>query len=231
MFFSPLLSAVPRVQHGFGSESARLLQAFEPHWARRAIQRERHGTTIGLVHEAGQQCGEADGMLTDRPGVPLAIMTADCLPLLLARSDGRQVAALHVGWRGALADMVGQFSRLLQARGDHPAAWTVALGPAAAACCYQVGADVLRQFAARYPAPAPAALLMPRPGYLDLPALVRWQLARDGYGQVDQVAACTICSGADSAAGPTFHSYRRDHATRVPQRDSQWSAIMLTGPG
>jgi YfiH family protein len=226
VFHSALLSGIPHLQHAFGTKSRAARDAFGPHWANRAIQKERHGTTISVVDTVRQQCGEADGMLTAQPAIVLGIMTADCLPLLLARGDGSQVAALHIGWRGLLADMVGSFTALLRGRGDTPAAWSVAIGPGAGACCYEVGDELIGQFQERYP--AAAALVAPRHRRLDTAAMVRWQLERDGYGAIDTVPACTICHGTEHGGAPTFHSYRRDRATRTPNEDIQWSAIMRT---
>jgi copper oxidase (laccase) domain-containing protein len=88
-------------------------------------------------------------MLTDRPGLLLAIATADCVPVLLARRDGREVAALHVGWRGAHAGIVDRFAALVRGRGGDPGDWVAAIGPAAQACCYEVSAELIDSFHAR----------------------------------------------------------------------------------
>lgn len=221
MLTSPLLDD-PAIVHGFGTRHDDMAALLPRYWPRRPIQHERHGTRIAVVTHANEDCGEADGMLTDRPGLLLAIATADCVPVLLARRDGSEVAALHVGWRGALQGIVMAFADLVRARGGDPADWIATAGPAAHACCYEVGPEVIDGFVERYGL-APH-FVAPRPRMLDLPAIVRWQLDRIGMGAVAAQDECTLCDmRADGR--PTFHSYRRDRATRIPVVDVHWSVI------
>jgi polyphenol oxidase len=223
MFTSPLLDH-PAIVHGFGTRHDDMAVLLPDYWPRRPVQHERHGTRIAVVAAPNEDCGEADGMLTDRPGLLLAIATADCVPVLLARRDGREVAALHVGWRGALAGIVDAFAALVRARGGDPAERIAALGPAAHACCYEVGQEVIDGFVARQGL-APG-FVAPRPRRLDLPAIVRRQLERAGLGCVAARGECTMChTRADGRW--TFHSYRRDRETRTPVVDVHWSAIAI----
>jgi YfiH family protein len=223
MLTSPLLDH-PAIVHGFGTRHDDMAALLPDYWPRRAVQHERHGTRIAVVTRANEDCGEADGMITDRPGLLLAIATADCVPVLLARRDAREVAALHVGWRGALAGIVDAFAALVRARGGDPADWIAAPGPAAHACCYEVGQDVIDAFVARWD--LPPGFVAPRPRRLDLPAIVRRQLERAGIGTVAARAECTMCH-ARADGRWTFHSYRRDRATRTPVVDVHWSAIAI----
>jgi YfiH family protein len=228
MLSSSLLSELPNVQHGFGARSDRMDEIFAAYWRQRPIQRERHGTHIAIVVHKGQDCGEADGMLTGRAGLLLSIMTADCVPVLLARKDGREVAALHIGWRGAYDGMVRHFAQLLKQRGDHPGNWVAATGPAAGACCYEVSEELIRMFQARFD--VPAALIARGSRHLNLPGLVTWQLEAEGFAAVSSAVECTIChrghaTGDDNSL--SFHSYRRDLATRTANKDVQWSVIVM----
>lgn len=223
MIDSHVLRKIDRVVHGFGARDDDMAAQFGDDWRRRAIQHERHGTRIVAVTVQEQDCGEADGMFTDRPGILLAIATADCAPVLLARKDGAAVAALHVGWRGALAGIVPRFGALLDQRGEPPGDWTASIGPTAGPCCYEVSADIICQLRARYA--IDPGVLSPRPRYLDLAGLVRWQLETAGIGSIGAASMCTICHCPEDHAGFAFHSYRRDRATRVPGVDVQWSAI------
>lgn len=227
MIDSPVLRQIDQIVHGFGARDDDLATQWRDLWPQRAVQHERHGTRIAIVTAPGQDCGEADGMLTDRPGILLAIATADCAPVLLARHDGVTVAALHVGWRGALAGIVPAFGQLLAQRGERPGDWRAAIGPTAGPCCYEVSADIIDSLRARYA--IDAAVLSPRPRYLNLAALVAWQLAAIGVASIDAAPVCTICARRDGQADGrfAFHSYRRDRATRVPGVDVQWSAIAL----
>ncbi|WP_051971833.1 peptidoglycan editing factor PgeF [Massilia sp. 9096] len=224
MLTSPLLHQTPHILHGFGTRHDDLAACFPALWPRRPIQHERHGTRIAIVTEPNQDGGEADGMFTDRPGLLLAIATADCVPILLARRDGAEVAALHAGWRGAMHGIVDAFADLVRTRGGAPGDWIAAAGPAAHACCYQVGPEVVDGFVERWGfAPEVVA---PRPRMLDLPAIVRLQLARAGFASIDARTECTMCHQRDDGHH-TFHSYRRDRATRTPVVDVHWSAIAI----
>lgn len=223
MLTSPLLDH-PAIVHGFGQrhdDMARLLPAY---WPQRPVQHERHGTRIAIPTRANEDCGEADGMLTARAGLLLAIATADCVPVLLARQDGREVAALHVGWRGAHAGIVDAFAALLRERGGDPGDWIAALGPAAHACCYEVSAALVDSFVER--TGLPRATVAPQARRLDLPAIVRWQLGQAGFERVSAQPACTMC-GSDDDGRFAYHSYRRDRATRTPAVDVQWSVIAI----
>jgi polyphenol oxidase len=223
MLTSPLLDH-PAIVHGFGTRHDDMAALLPDYWPRRPVQHERHGTRIAVVTRANEDCGEADGMFTDRPGLLLAIATADCVPVLLARRDVREVAALHVGWRGALGGIVDAFAALVRARGGDPAEWIAAAGPAAHACCYEVGQEVVDDFVARWDL-APG-FVAPRPRRLDLPAIVRHQLERAGLGSVAARGECTMCHTRTDGRW-TFHSYRRDRATRTPVVDVHWSAIAI----
>jgi YfiH family protein len=223
MLTSPLL-VHPAIVHGFGrrhDDFARLLPAY---WPNRPVQHERHGTHIAIATDQNQDCGEADGMLTDRPGLLLAIATADCVPVLLARRDGREVAALHVGWRGAHAGIVDRFAALVRGRGGDPGDWVAAIGPAAQACCYEVSAKLVDSFHER--TGLPRETIAPSGRRLDLPAIVRWQLAQAGVKRVSVQAECTMCRAADDGRF-IYHSYRRDRETRTPVVDVQWSVIAI----
>jgi YfiH family protein len=223
MLTSPLLDH-PAIIHGFGRRHDDMAQRLPGYWANRPVQHERHGTRIAIATAPNEDCGEADGMLTDRPGLLLAIATADCVPVLLARRDGGEVAALHVGWRGAHAGIVERFGALVRERGGDPGDWLAAIGPAAHACCYEVSADLIDDFHAR--TGLPRETIAPQPRRLDLPAIVRWQLAQAGVEQVSAQLECTMCR-RDGDSRFAYHSYRRDRETRTPVVDVQWSAIAI----
>jgi polyphenol oxidase len=217
----------PAIVHGFGTRHDDMARLLPGYWARRPIQHERHGTRIAIPTAANEDCGEADGMLTDRPGLLLAIATADCVPVLLARHDGREVAALHVGWRGAHAGIVDGFARLVRERGGDPGDWLAAIGPAAHACCYEVSDDLVEAFRER--TGLPLETIAPRPRRLDLPAIVRWQLAQAGVERVSARLDCTMCARGGEGRF-VYHSYRRDRETRTPVVDVQWSVIAIAAP-
>ena len=106
---------------------------------RLALNRQVHST---LVHRAepGARGEPGDGLWTEEPDLPLLALTADCVPIALARVGGDRpgVAVLHVGWRGLLAGIVAQGAKALGGR------LHAAVGPAIGPCCYEVGSDVVR---------------------------------------------------------------------------------------
>jgi YfiH family protein len=221
---STVLASLESVVHGFGARHDDMAQHFPQYWERRPIQHERHGTRIAVADSAHQDCGEADGMLTERPGLLLAIATADCVPVLLARKDGKAVAALHVGWRGAYAGIIARFADMLAARGEQASDWLAATGPAAGDCCYQVSHELIAQFGQRYA--MPARVIASAAGNLNLAGIAGWQLEHAGFANVTAAPECTMCHPGD--AGFAFHSYRRDRETRTPIKDVQWSVIAIS---
>ena len=224
MLRSPLLDQLDKVVHGFGRRHDVMSRLLPAYWPGRPIQHERHGTHIAIPTRQNEDCGEADGMLTDCPGLLLAIATADCVPVLLARRDGREVAALHVGWRGAHAGIIDSFASLVRGRGSDPGDWIAAIGPAAHPCCYEVSAELIEDFHAR--TGLPRQTIAPQPRRLDLPAIVHWQLAQAGIGRVSAQPDCTMCRD-DGEGRFVYHSYRRDRETRTPVVDVQWSVVAI----
>jgi polyphenol oxidase len=147
--------------------------------------------------------GEGDGLVTDEPGLVLAVLTADCAPVLLADPAAGVVGAVHAGWRGLAAGVVEAGVAALAGLGADPAATVGLVGPAVGGCCYEVGADVRAAVGDRYP----AALATTRGGRpsLDPAAGAAEALARAGVGEVRVAGECTF----DLAE--RFFSHRRDH--------------------
>jgi YfiH family protein len=221
---STVLASVASVVHGFGARHDDMARHFPEYWERRPMQHERHGTHIAIADSEHQDCGEADGMFTERPGLLLAIATADCVPVLLARKDGKAVAALHVGWRGAYAGIIARFAEMLAARGEQAGDWLAATGPAAGDCCYQVSPELIAQFGERYA--MPARVISSEAGNLNLAGIAAWQLERAGFVNFSAAPECTMCHPGDT--GFAYHSYRRDRETRTPIKDVQWSVIAIS---
>jgi YfiH family protein len=143
-------------------------------------------------------CGEGDALYTEETGLALAVVTADCVPVLIAGPQG--IAAVHAGWRGIAAGVIP--ATLEKMKGD-PEASTAWIGPAIGSCCYEVGEDVAGQVVA---ASGPE-IATPGPNgkpHLDLQAAARLQLERAGVGQVYVLAHCTRCDEEK------LWSYRRE---------------------
>ena len=156
---------------------------------RLALNRQVHGTTVRRA-AAGDRRERADGLWTDEPGVSMLAMTADCLPIALARTNGDKpaLAILHVGWRG-LSE--GVIANGVAALGGPLAA---AIGPAIGPCCYEVGPEVARLF--------DSDLLSG--GKLDLWAAAERALRAAGVDDVERADVCTACNPE------LFYSHRRD---------------------
>lgn len=94
---------------------------------------------------------EADGMMTDRPGILLAIQTADCIPVLVADPKHRAVAAFHAGWRGTVKRIVELGVRRMRFEfGSIPEDLVAAIGPGIGPCCYEVGVELHDEFSAQF---------------------------------------------------------------------------------
>ena len=195
----PLLTK-RKVWHGFGTRDAR-----EPAGCVRP--RQVHGDTVLLAPRvAWEEAPEADAIVSLRPGPPVAIVTADCVPILVAAGD--VVAAVHAGWRGLARGVV---TRALDVVVSHAgdASPVAVIGPHIGPCCYEVDAPVLDGLGARFVDDLPEALAPSRPGHhrLDLGLLARRELLRAGLDGADVAGlsgACTFCDAEH------FHSYRRD---------------------
>lgn len=144
-------------------------------------------------------CGEGDALWTGRRDLALAVVTADCVPVLLA-AQGR-VAAVHAGWRGIAAGVVPATLRAWSTGSSGVRAW---IGPAIGPCCYEVGEEVARSIA---DAASPRVVCRPagreRP-HLDLQEAVALQLAASGVERVERIGLCTRCEAGD------LWSYRRE---------------------
>lgn len=197
--------------HALGLPSA-------PRWLRQV-----HGTAIArfdgdavrvtgdaapAVATAGRDSGSdgpiADAAVTSDAGTVLAILTADCLPVVFAARDGGEIAAAHAGWRGLAAGVLEATLAVMHTPPDRLLAW---LGPAAGPLAYEIGSEVRDAFLAHAPAAADA-FTATRPGHwtVDLYALARQRLTVAGISPsaIHGGTRCTITE-ADH-----FFSHRRD---------------------
>ena len=199
---------------GYGSKDDREAIAEN---RRRAIDAVLPGAELATVHqvhsanavfaaEAWPQDGRpnADAMVTDRPGLLLGILTADCAPVLFADSEAGVVGAAHAGWRGALGGITDSTIAAMEERGAARDRISAAVGPCIAQLSYEVGEDFRRQFAEQEPGSdrffAESATGKP---HFDLQAYVVHRLLAAG---IEQVEALHL----DTYAHPDrFFSYRR----------------------
>ena len=227
--------------HQLGAEDFALAALRQVHSA--TVYQVRRATCGELEYSLGghrlpEQPGIAqptgDALLTDQAGILLSVRTADCLPVLLVDPKRRAVAAVHAGWRGALARIVekavGEMRRMF---GSEPRSLLAVLGPSIRACCYEVGQEVEEAFQGRFPHAdkffrkrwePPASLPerhslsflnMQPPGYnavlkpsahLDLVAVAQDQLQAAGLAP-HRIAAADFCTACRT---DLFYSYRQE---------------------
>jgi YfiH family protein len=175
-----------------------------PHWLRQV-----HGTTVERFDApaADGDEPEADAAVTSTPGTVLAILTADCLPVVFAARDGREVGAAHAGWRGLLDGVLEATVAAMRTDPGDLVAW---LGPAAGPQRYEVGVEVYDAFVARDWSSG-SAFQCTRPDHwlVDLYALARRRLQVAGVPAA-QVHGGGLCTISDAAR---FYSHRRDRRT------------------
>jgi YfiH family protein len=182
----PLLRSAGAV-HGFGMRTSP---------PRPEVRRARqvHGDAV-VFADADADLGEADACIATRSGVAVGVVTADCVPVLVA-AEGRAVAAVHAGWRGLACGVIPRALDALM-RAAPGAALTAAIGPAIGPCCYEVDAPVIDALRARFGRAAEGALAAGRPGHaqLDLVALAHEALRGSGVpdASIGAVDACTHC--------------------------------------
>lgn len=180
--------------------------------------RQVHGSR---VVEAGPERQDADGIWTEERGRTIGVRVADCVPVLLAGPAGGRpwAAALHAGWRGAVAGILREGVAVFRSRGGDPADLAWALGPAILRCHFEVGDEVVE--AARRDPAWREDLAGPGPrgrAHLDLHGLLRAQAADLGLDPALEasVARCTLCER------DLLYSYRGGDAT-----GRQWGWIRI----
>ena len=175
---------------------AELVDRFElpsaPHWLRQV-----HGTQVlrflassPAKAEGGVEEPVADAAVTSDAGVVLAILTADCLPVVFAAQDGSEIGAAHAGWRGLAGGVLENTVAAMRTPAAQLTAW---LGPAAGPQAYEIGEEVFTAFVEQ-DAQAASAFVATRAGHwrVDLYALARRRLAAIGIEHVQGGALCTI---------------------------------------
>jgi YfiH family protein len=157
-----------------------------------SMNKQVHAATVNRA-EPGRLGEEGDGLWTDRPGVPMLKLTADCLPIALARVNGEPgLSLLHAGRRGLLEGIV---EAGIAALGGELAA---VVGPGIGPCCYEVGDEIAAAYRGRF---GPSAL---QGRNLDLWTVAERLLHDGGVASIERLDLCTACNG------DRFFSNRRD---------------------
>ncbi|ASQ45684.1 peptidoglycan editing factor PgeF [Legionella clemsonensis] len=163
---------------------------------------QTHSNLPVLVEEESNR--EADAAITRMPYQPLAIMTADCLPILLCNLEGNEVAAVHAGWRGLVNGIIENTLHKMQSSPAQLMAW---IGPAICQTCFEVGNEVLQIFQNHYPDSAQNFYSQGEKWHANLPRIAEQILNNLGVLAVYQSNICTFEQKND------FYSYRRESQT------------------
>jgi len=166
----------------------------------------------------------ADAIVTDRPGLVLGILTADCAPLLFADTAAGIIGAAHAGWKGAIGGVVEATVAEMERRGADRSRIAAAVGPCIARRSYEVDEGFLRRFAEADPENERLFGLGKEGGYqFDLEGYVVSRLAAAGLGRIEAL-------GQDTYSQPDlFYSYRRSTHRDEPTYGRQISLVALPG--
>jgi YfiH family protein len=162
--------------------------------------RQVHGSDVVVAREPwpGRPREAADALVSDRPGVTLGVLGADCAPVLLADPVAGVIGAAHAGWRGALAGVVEATVRAMTELGARPVRIHAAIGPCIAQASYEVGPDLHGAVVAEEP--ESARLFLPLPGsdrlLFDLKGYVLRRLARAGVAAGEALPHDTCADAA-----------------------------------
>ena len=214
---------------------ARLLEAVGAEDMQLVALRQIHSDVIHVFEAAPKEPLRGDAAITRTPGLLLSVQTADCIPILLADPKNKAVAAIHAGWRGTLRRIAAKtIGRMQMVLGTSPADLRVALGPGIGQCCYEVGPEVVKDFAGQFanarawfdgpyeqlasgedPNPLPWLTMMP-PGHQPPPPRVRLDLISANRSILTEagvrpanISASGLCT---SCRIDLLFSYRREAA-------------------
>ena len=192
----------------------RFLSLFDNEWQLTAVW-QMHSADVRVVRDKEDARSDevrCDALTTNAPGILLAVKSADCVPVLLGDTRTGACAAVHAGWRGTVARIVERtIERMGKEYGTRAEDLRAAVGPAAGACCYEVGAEVIDAFRSNF-AGADSLLQPTRDGHalIDLQRANRNQLVNAGVQpeRVHLAPFCTMCRT------DLFFSYRREKQLR-----------------
>lgn len=184
-----------------------------------------HGTNIRLVskNDSGKlhtpTGHQADGQITQTPGITLTVFTADCVPILLHDPVKKAIGAVHAGWRGTAANIAGLAVRKMTGEfGCDPADINAAIGPCISGCCYETDADVADSLSKTLGTAVEYCIRQQADKYMvDLKESNRFLLADAGVRKTSVSDECTFCRS------DKYWSHRKT----AGQRGSQAAVIIL----
>lgn len=233
MLTSSILADIPGIVHGFttrdggvsqgpyaslnlgGSQDerpsieanrARLLESLGKKDATFVALRQVHGNDVVQVTRLAGRSIEADGLWTRDRATVLAVLTADCVPILFADVRGRAVGAVHAGWKGTASRIAGEMVARLKAFDIPPHDLRVAIGPSIGPGDFEIGPDVVLALETAFPNPGGAI----RPGNDDRSFADLWAFNRRALMEAGVPEANIDIVGYSTVADARFFSHRRD---------------------
>jgi YfiH family protein len=202
-----------RVANALGVHEAALIGPYQVHSAKAVI-----------VHSPWEasRAPQADAIVTNTPNLAVSVLTADCVPLLLADAGAGVVAAVHAGWKGARAGVIENAIEAMESLGAQASRIAAATGPAISPAAYEVGPELKAAFLVgcaeneKYFSEAHPSHI-----HFNLPGYVKDKLRIRGIEHINDVGVCTY--GNESI----LFSYRRSCHNREPDYGRQISAIMV----
>ncbi len=183
-----------------------------------------HSARAVIAHKpwAASDAPEADAIVTNTPNLAVSVLTADCVPILMADAAAGVVAAVHAGWKGAKAGVIESAIEAMETLGARGSRIAAAIGPAISQAAYEVGPEFKAEFVAgctdneRYFSQA-------RPSHIhfNLPGYVRDRLTTLGIEHISDAGVCTYRNES------ILFSYRRTCHRREPDYGRQISAIVF----
>jgi YfiH family protein len=183
-----------------------------------------HSARAVIVHKPWEasDAPEADAIVTNIPNLAVSVLTADCVPVLLADAEAGVVAAVHAGWKGAKAGVIESAIEAMETLGARGSRIAAAIGPAISEAAYEVGPEFKAAFVAgcaeneRYFSQARAGHI-----HFNLPGYVRDMLTTLGIEYISETGVCTYRNES------ILFSYRRSCHRREPDYGRQISAIVF----
>lgn len=165
---------------------------------------QTHSANVVTVTRPDQSLPEADGLVTDRPGIALGVLTADCQPVLFADTQAGVIGAAHAGWRGALDGVLEATIEAMEALGASRDRMRAVIGPSISQRAYEVGPEFLETFVAADPDTTRFFANGEADRYhFDLPSYGLHRLRAAGLAEAEWTRHCTYSDAA------RFYSYRR----------------------
>jgi len=185
---------------------AQLLKQSDINGKPHQVIQEHQADTLYCSGPGFQHDHKADILLTDQPDTPIAVRTADCLPILLADTDAGIAAAVHAGWRGTAAQVASVAVEKMLGLGARTERIIASLGPCIGPCCFTIG-DEAAEALAECCEGAASCITESEKKHADLWAINRLQLLDSGLKEthIEVMRSCTCCHPQQ------FFSYRRDN--------------------